>query len=72
MNANILEEKRSKLNERLRILILQNARESSFDGDERFLKEIRELADRILQLNGILRGNKTNIPDFFSRTPVRI
>ena len=70
MNAIFLEEKRNKLNERLRILILQNARESAFHGDERFLKEIRDLADQILRLNRTSDKSKATVPKFVSRAAV--
>ena len=53
MTTQILEEKMETLNNRLRILILQNAREIS-GYDEVFLREMRRLADQILNLQNEL------------------
>lgn len=49
MYNHILEERMEGLHQRLRVLILQNAREET-EYDERFLKEVRQLADEILKL----------------------
>jgi len=49
MNKHSLREKTEKLNQRLRILILQNAREGSVY-DDRFLFEVRQISDQLLHL----------------------
>lgn len=49
MNTQILREKTEKLNQRLRILILQNAREGSVY-DNHFLFEVRQISEQLLQL----------------------
>jgi len=49
MNSQLLERRISQLNERLRILLLQNAREEALY-DDRFLRELRQLAEQILNL----------------------
>ena len=66
MNSQILEKRMDRLNERLRILILQNARENSFY-DEGFLKELRELADQILKVKTVLGGLGMAVPEHFQR-----
>lgn len=60
MNSKILEQRMEDLNERLRILILQNARESTFY-DEGFLREIRDLADQMLCMKDVYGGRKNGI-----------
>ncbi len=49
MYNHILEERMEGLHQRLRVLILQNAREET-EYDVRFLQEVRQLADEILRL----------------------
>jgi len=53
MTAQVLEEKIETLNNRMRVLILQNARETS-GYDKVFLHEMRRLADQILNLQNEL------------------
>jgi len=49
MYNHILEERMERLHQRLRILILQNAREET-EYEVSFLQEVRQLADEILHL----------------------
>lgn len=49
MQKHSLRDKTEKLNQRLRILILQNAREGSVY-DDRFLFEVRQISDQLLRL----------------------
>ena len=56
MTAQVLEEKIETLNNQMRILLLQNVRETS-GYDKVFLYEMRRLADQILNLQNELEIN---------------
>ncbi len=66
MTTQVLEEKIETLNNRLRILILRNAREI-LGYDKVFLCEVRGLADQILNLQNQLEINVDHRYELISR-----
>ncbi len=54
MQPQTLQHRIDQLNQRIRVLILQNAHEEE-DYDERFLCEIKQLADEVLRLKERVR-----------------
>jgi len=57
MNTHILQERKDALQQRLRILILQNAREGSVY-DNRFLLEMHQISEQLLQIHQKEFGEK--------------